>query len=185
MVSTDPAAKSQSYLPQAQSVLDALSLQLEMNLESTEKAAAWSTDKLTQEEEEDEEDDDDDVEFKPGRTYPKLCRQLLNVRVWIVCYILLLLYHTLCSQQLCSQQLYAQMVSYLADGGAKLLKQEDDIAARMQKLRGSVPTTEELVAMVQEKKKKAAVEEVKQKVCGTSIQLVPVDTVGTVLLISM
>ena len=63
-------------------------------------------------------------------------------------------------------------------------KQEDDIAARMLKLRGRVPTTDELVAMVQEKKK-AAVEEVKQKVCGTSIQLVPVDTDGTVLLVSM
>ena len=93
-----------------------------------------------------------------------------------MCYILLLLYHTLCSQQL-----YARMGSNLADGGAKLLKQEDDIAARMRKLRGRVPTTVELVAMVQENEKKAAVEEVKQKVCGTSIQLVPVDTDGTVL----
>ena len=55
------------------------------------------------------------------------------------------------------------MISNLADGGAtcRLLKQEDDIAARMLKLRGRVPTTDELVAMVQEKKKKAAVEEVK------------------------
>ena len=97
---TDPAAKPQSYLPQAQSVDDALSLQLEeMNLESREKslgAVAWLTDKPTQviEEEEEDEDDEDDgegLEFKPGRTYPKLCRQLLNVRVWTVCYILLLL----------------------------------------------------------------------------------------------
>ena len=157
-------------------MLDALSFQFEeMNLESGEKslgAVAWSTDKPTQvieEEEEDEDDGDDEdegdedgddgegLEFMPGRTYQKLCRQLLNVRVWTVCYILLLLYHTLCSQQL-----YARMVSNLADGGAKLFKQDDAIAARMRKLHGRVPTTDELVAMVQENKKKAAVEEVKQ-----------------------
>ena len=187
VVSTDPAAKPQSYLPQAQSVEDALSFQLEeMNPESIEKslgAVACMTDKPTQVMEEEEEDEDDDVdgnglEFKPGRTYRKLCRQLLNVRVWTVCYILLLLYHTLCSQQL-----YDRMVSNLADSGAILLKQEDDIAARMLQLRGRVPTTDELVAMVQENKK-ATVEEVSLWHIR-SIQLVPVDTDGTVLLISM
>ena len=97
-------------------MLDALSFQFEeMNLESGEKslgAVAWSTDKPTQvieEEEEDEDDGDDEdeddedgddgegLEFMPGRTYQKLCRQLLNVRVWTVwacvtfscCYIIL------------------------------------------------------------------------------------------------
>ena len=61
------------------------------------------------------------------------------------------------------------MSSSIADGGANLIKQEDEFAARMRKLHGRVPTTVILITMVQEKvHEKRAMDEVRLKVCDMS-----------------
>ena len=123
-----------------------------------ETDSAVAVEEVDDDEEEEEDDDRGTGVFKPGRTYRKLCRQLLNTRVcfFYICTTAIVIQF---------QQLYAQLSGKLHDGGAKLVEREQLISLRMKKLRGRVPTTTELVAILESyAKEKQGGDEVKQKV---------------------